>query len=104
VLVGKPASPKRRVLDLFIRLNAYAGAAWAFDMYQVAIGVVSETRGPEVTSCRLRDKSATRSVTRGGSHLPVPCHGQLHRCCDHGYRARRRDVPRDLLLPIPAAG
>src|SRR6266487_6783124 len=56
VLVGKPASPKRRVLDLFIRLNAYAGAAWAFDMYQVAIGVVSETRGPEVTSCRLRDK------------------------------------------------
>jgi hypothetical protein len=38
---GIPA-PKDEIVDLFIHLEAYAGAARAFEMYQIAIEAFTE--------------------------------------------------------------
>jgi 4-carboxymuconolactone decarboxylase len=37
---------KDEIVDLFIHLEAYAGAARAFEMYQIALGVFTETVRP----------------------------------------------------------
>ena len=34
------------IVDLFVRLEAYAGAARAFDSYQIALAVFAEQAGP----------------------------------------------------------
>jgi 4-carboxymuconolactone decarboxylase len=38
---------KDEIVDLFIHLEAYAGAARAFDMYQIAIEIFTETDAPK---------------------------------------------------------
>ena len=38
---------KDEIVDLFIHLEAYAGAARAFDSYQIALEVFAETAGTE---------------------------------------------------------
>jgi 4-carboxymuconolactone decarboxylase len=38
---------KEEIVDLFIHLEAYAGAARAFDSYQVVLDVFAETEAPE---------------------------------------------------------
>jgi len=38
---------KDEIVDLFIHLSAYAGAARAFEGYQVALEVFGETASPE---------------------------------------------------------
>ena len=37
---------KDEIVDLFIHLEAYAGAARAFEMYQIAVEVFTETAAP----------------------------------------------------------
>ena len=53
-LHGRRARPPRRrgvtkveIVDLFIHLEAYAGAARAFDSYQIALKIFAETTGTE---------------------------------------------------------
>src|ERR1700754_1329291 len=38
---------KDEIVELFIHLEAYAGAARAFDSYQIALEIFAETTGPE---------------------------------------------------------
>jgi 4-carboxymuconolactone decarboxylase len=38
---------KDEIVDLFIHLEAYAGAARAFDSYQIALEIFAETTGTE---------------------------------------------------------
>jgi 4-carboxymuconolactone decarboxylase len=38
---------KDEIVDLFIHLEAYAGAARAFDSYQIALEILAETTGTE---------------------------------------------------------
>ena len=38
---------KDEIVDLFIHLEAYAGAARAFDGYQIALEIFAETTGTE---------------------------------------------------------
>jgi alkylhydroperoxidase/carboxymuconolactone decarboxylase family protein YurZ len=40
---------KDEIVDLFIHLEAYAGAARAFDSYQIALEIFAETTGTRTT-------------------------------------------------------
>lgn len=70
---------KDEIVDLFVHLEAYAGAARAFDSYQIALEIFAETRapsrrpGPQAGAARQRYRAvrcqACAAASRAGQVL-----------------------------------